>query len=200
MRKRRPSGIADHDLVADPARRVRGTGQAAELRARAEQGEIRRAHHRAQDALRVIDAGERRVHGPDPRHLLEYARAQGQVVELRHGEPRVVQPEAGQLAPYRDQPLGIREGEGPEQDGVHHAEDGGVRADAQGQREDGGGGEERGLRERAASEADVLQQAVHRHRHLRILLARGNAGARPGCRRLSASNEGGSPEQRRRRA
>jgi hypothetical protein len=60
----------------------------------------------------------------------------------------------------RPQAGGFGVGQRVQQDGFHHAEDGGVRAHAQGQREHGDGREAGAARQRAQSEADVLAERL----------------------------------------
>ena len=75
---------------------------------------------------------------------------------------------ARQLGPERGDDLGnpyqavaARIGQGPQQDGVYHAEDGGVGADAQRQREHGHRGESRVSAQLAKPVAQVLNQCLH---------------------------------------
>ena len=56
-----------------------------------------------------------------------------------------------------DELLGVRHRQGLEQDRVDDGEDGGVGADAEGQRQDGGGGKPAILPEQAEPEPYVLQ-------------------------------------------
>jgi hypothetical protein len=56
-----------------------------------------------------------------------------------------------------DEAVGIREGQGTEKDAVDHGEQRTVRADAQGESENGDDGEVGGLGERADGVTNVLQ-------------------------------------------
>ncbi len=96
--------------------------------------------------------------------------------------------------PDRDDPVRLRVREGGEEDRVHHAEDGGVRPDADGQRRHRDQGEARPAEESAAGEPEVLAEGV---RHP-------SAPARPGHphsapRPTAVARRRHSPPSRRRR-
>ena len=57
--------------------------------------------------------------------------------------------------------LGMGEGEGTQQDGVDHAEDGGIRADADGQGDDGEQADAWVLEQQPNTVADILESRVH---------------------------------------
>ena len=65
-----------------------------------------------------------------------------------------------------DQTLRVRNGKETQQDSVHHAENGRVGADAEGQRNNGGGRERRTLCQHPGRKAQILQHRVH----VRLLL------------------------------
>src|ERR1700732_2463462 len=56
--------------------------------------------------------------------------------------------------------LGMGDGQGAEEDGVEQGEDGGVGSDAEGEREQGDGGEAGALEQAADAEANVLKEVV----------------------------------------
>ena len=60
-----------------------------------------------------------------------------------------------------DEALRLGEGQRLQQDGVHHAEDGGVGADTDGQGENGHGGEARAFRQHAERVTQILPHGVH---------------------------------------
>ncbi len=62
------------------------------------------------------------------------------------------------VLPNHDQAIGILVGERPEEDAVDHAKDGAVRADAEGEREHGDGGERRRTPKHAQAIAQILHQ------------------------------------------
>src|SRR6185437_1592597 len=57
--------------------------------------------------------------------------------------------------------IGIRIGKGSQKHGIHDAENGGVGADAESEREHGDGGEAGGFAEHAQGVAEVLRQIVN---------------------------------------
>jgi hypothetical protein len=69
------------------------------------------------------------------------------------------------LVAERDQPVGVRVGQGPEQDAVDDAEDRGVGADAERDREDDDRRERRAAHDTAQSVPCVRQDRVHLLRH-----------------------------------
>ena len=114
-------------------------------------------------ADRQVDVGG--VVGQNPREhrvlvaeVLEHGvRQRGQEVAVVVGRSR-----EGAGAVEHDQPLGLVHREGPQHHLVHQGEDGGVRADAQGQGEHDDEGEAGALREGPKREAQVLSQLIHR--------------------------------------
>jgi hypothetical protein len=82
------------------------------------------------------------------------------------------------------QTVGHGVGQRVQQDGFDHAEDGGVRAHAQGQREHGDRREGGGARQRAQSETDVLAKSFERrkrvHLHYSLMQQGCVANRRPG--------------------
>ncbi len=67
---------------------------------------------------------------------------------------------------HMDQPLGVAEGERPQQHGMDHAEQGGIGADAEGERDDRHRGEGRPSHQGAGGNAKVESERVHRRRLL----------------------------------
>ena len=60
-----------------------------------------------------------------------------------------------------DQPFGVPEGERPEKDGMHHAEQRGVGADPESEGENGDGGQGRAFYQGAGGGPDVEGEGVH---------------------------------------
>jgi len=63
-----------------------------------------------------------------------------------------------------DEPFFLWERKWSKKDRVQHAEDGGVGADAESERENSNGGEARGLAEHAESEAEILHKSFEKLR------------------------------------
>ncbi len=114
------------------------------------------------DAGGLPDPGDGREEIRVLRHLREGVVAGAHVIEVRVGE---AQPVAlgGQL-PQAHDPLRVGVWERAQQDGVHHREDGGGCADAQGQRQHGDGGEACGFGERPQAMSQFAEQGFHPER------------------------------------
>ncbi len=111
---------------------------------------VRRPAHGAEDEVLPVVAGD----GLEDRALV------AQVLEVRHGEAHLrdlLRP----LGEEHEAP-GLRVRQGPQQDGVHHAEDRGVGADAERERGHGDDGEAGRAPQRAHREANVPPEVVHR--------------------------------------
>lgn len=150
-----PQGMAEHDDVVG-ARLGVGVGEhAAAGGAGLEGGEERGRHALAGDALGFAGVGE--VVAPVGEHgrIGEAADAGLAVEKIRDGDAGVGQAQQRVGVVNIDEALGAGPGVGLEEDGVDDGEDGGVGADAQGQRGHGHGGEAGGLEERAEGEAEV---------------------------------------------
>ena len=80
------------------------------------------------------------------------------------GEPVLRNAIELEFSPNVDERWGVLVGEGTQEDGVHHAEDGGVRAHAESEREHGDDGEAGRFCEYAEPVADVLPKRLH-HLH-----------------------------------
>jgi hypothetical protein len=75
---------------------------------------------------------------------------------MRHGERGPAALEV--VLPDSHQGVRISEGQWPQHHGVDHAEDRGIGADAEGQRQGGDEGEARALPERSRGVPDILQK------------------------------------------
>ena len=102
------------------------------------------------------------VAGPSPYAdtLSERLAAGGNLAHHRVGHHRIVRIVCRRFADD-DQAVRVRVGQRVQQHGLHYAEDGRIRAYAQGQREHGNGGEPGTAAERAQAEADVLPKRFH---------------------------------------
>src|SRR5262249_4234745 len=84
--------------------------------------------------------------------------ASPQVLDLRHGECRVVVPDAERALADVDQPVLVAIDERPQQDAAHDAEDRRVGADAEREREHHGHGQPPGARERAERQPELVKK------------------------------------------
>jgi hypothetical protein len=149
-----PRRLGQHRSGRRPRLVVGRRERATEKRLHAQDLEVLRLHHRAVQSLRVARAGE--VEGPaaqEQRDLLEGLALRAPVLAV---EDRDVA-----LARDEREPLGLRERQGPEHHRVHDAEDRGVRADAERQRQERDGREARALGQPAQREPHVLEQCIH---------------------------------------
>ena len=150
-----PQAVADHGHGVRPRRDVVARGEeAAKRRPHAEHVEVVAGGDDADDELGLagrIHAGHDPAPGGQP--ALERAAAVAQLGVL--GIRQDAAPVPGDL----DEALRLADRERPEERGAHQAEDGGIRPDAEGEREDGGGGEPRVVPERARPVAQVARQA-----------------------------------------
>ena len=155
-----PESVAEHgDLVFAGLVLPRREGPAEERRD-TEQGEEVRLDGQGGDVVRpALDAEVHVLRPAKQRHVLEGAVLRFPVDEIRSGEGiragrrfRLV--EAQQL--FR---VAVRQG--PQQDGFDDAENGGVGADSDGQRDGGDDGESRRLPQASRCVAQVLQQRLH---------------------------------------
>ena len=193
-------------------RHRRRAGRAIGLRERAaqrgrdrEQREERRRDDVRDRAFRFADAAaralaaERRVLIADGRHLFERALPLADVRELGGGHRRLAEADLPVGVPDDGQPVGALVRDALEQDRVDDAEDRRARADADGNRGERGGGEQRRLARRAQRAAEILSEPLPpraaSHLDLRLLGHRralaadvveiAEARERPGARRLT---------------
>ena len=109
----------------------------------------------------VALAGQGVVVHPDRREGVERLRLVAPVGVVGEGDA-VLRDALARLRLKRgDEALRFREGQGPQQDRVHDAEDGRVRADPERDRRERHGREARAAGEPARAEAQVLQQLAH---------------------------------------
>jgi hypothetical protein len=156
-----PQIVRDQGHVADVALVV-GLGKVAPQHGRrAEQREVVVAHYRGLDPLGLVRAGQVDVDRPhggqvaDRRHFREEIVVFG----LRHGH--LTPFAAQQLGPEAHQLIRLRIRQRLEQHRVDHAEDRGVGADAQRERQHGHDGERRAPPEPAQRESKIPPERVH---------------------------------------
>jgi hypothetical protein len=94
-------------------------------------------------------------------HVLEDGRGTvTEVEEIGVGEREILDIAPPHIGEREDEAAGVPVGEGAQQDGVSHAEDGGGGADAEGDGEDGGDREDRASTQRAKCVGEVAKQHV----------------------------------------
>ena len=171
-----PVPVAQHHAFRRARRIVGGVEAAAEHRLHAQRRQDRVADHQRIHLLGLAAAGDRDRRGVPEADVLEDAvlLAVGEV----SGRPLVQQRDvhARRLMPHADQPLGLVERQGLEQDRVDDAEDRGVGPDADGQRHDGDGGEQRRAHERMGDAANPGNE----RRHVAPFERGGSASSRAG--------------------
>ncbi|MGZ0173718.1 MAG: hypothetical protein ACKVHE_29735 [Planctomycetales bacterium] len=85
------------------------------------------------------------------------------LMQIRDGDLIFLVAQRGIGLPQHHNLTGTGVGQGTQQDRVHHAEDGGVGSDAQGQRDDGNNRERRTAAQHAEPVADVLADGFHQN-------------------------------------
>ena len=128
----------------------------------AEHGEVLVRHLLAGDRLGLRVAGERRTPAGDDRDLLEEAGFAPPVGVVAGRGPFVGRTAARpQVLPDHHEPLRMRIGQRPEQDGVDDGEHRGVGADAERDRQDRDRGEPAGLEDGPDGIREVLNGGLH---------------------------------------
>src|SRR5262249_40079487 len=88
-----------------------------------------------------------------------------QILDLRHGEGNVVGADAARALADVDQPILVAVEERPQQHAAHHAEDGGVGADAERQCEYHGHRKPLGASERAERNSQIMKEQLWFENH-----------------------------------
>ena len=114
--------------------------------------------HAVGQLRRLIDAGEVHIIVASTRDRFERCDLLLELAEPRRREALALQVLLHVLRLDRDELVGIRERQRREQHRVHHAEDRGVRANPERQRQDGDDGETRRLAELPESEAEIVHR------------------------------------------
>src|SRR3989449_1926305 len=159
-----------------------GREAVAELGVHVEHIEQVRRDRAGLDFARVSCARQVVTLRPDGRDAGEVLRQRPQVVEVREGHANPHSPEPG--GHDLDQPVRSRVRQRPEQNAVDRAEDGRVRADAEGEREHGDEREAGAFGERAGGVTEILEQRVH-HSYLKATIGSTRAARREGTKLAS---------------
>src|SRR2546430_897970 len=156
----------------------------AELGVHVEHIEQVRRDRRGLDVARVSGARQVVALRLDGRASGKVLRERAQVVEVRKGHAEVHAPEPGRHD--LDEPVrsGVRQR--LEQHGVDRAEDGGIGADAEREREHGDEREAGASREGADRVPEILEQGVH-HSYLRATIGSTRAARREGSQQASTA-------------
>ncbi len=126
--------------------------------AHSQQVEVRLGDHLRADALGFIDAGERHGAGIESGHGVEGLALGAPIEVIGKGCAAALDFGALHVAPEFHQSRGFGIGQRAENDGIDHAEDRGIGADAEGQGERGDDGEAGTLAQGARGVAQILAQ------------------------------------------
>src|SRR5690242_11819660 len=151
-----PQTIAHHDHSSGTGYEVLRTKQPSNLRGNTQHGKVAETAIDPLGALGLTGAGHILATLEDRGHVFKYTRARLQVIQFGLGKPNVPQTYAGLVEKDSYQTIGIGVGQRAQQHGIHDAENGGVCADAEGEREHGDGGEGGTAAELAEGVAHVL--------------------------------------------
>jgi hypothetical protein len=156
-----PKSITDHHGFGEAGHRIARSVYASQGSLGAENLEIIETGAEHLDALGVIAPAQRRAGRKDDADVIENGGAIAQVLDFGHGHADVLGARAIQIVKDADQLLGMLERKRPQKHGIHHGEDGDVRADAEGQREHGDGGKSGSSQKAATGEAQVREGLFH---------------------------------------
>ena len=155
-----PQRVADHGDARSAVHLVRGGERTAKHRLHAEHVEEVRVDHRSRQPVRLIGGRERDARRAKAGETGEAVMARAPVEKVRRvGAVETLSRQAIGAAD-QDEIAGARKRQRTQQHRVDHAEDGGVRADADGDRQDGEQRERRRATERAGGIAQILPQQV----------------------------------------
>ena len=156
-----PELVAQHDDGWRADRLLARTEGSAEQRLDAEHVEETVGDYAGLHSQRVAVAVELEGHAVVLGHAAHRLQV---VIEVGHLDHRIpVELRLGGLRREVDEPVSASDRETPEQHAVHHAEDRGARANADGERHDRGQGEYRRLAKRAYGVPRVLHQRLEQH-------------------------------------
>jgi hypothetical protein len=125
--------------------------------------EVRPADDTGADDARLAKADHRELDHREVTERRQRLHARLQVVDFRDGEVRVFDPGARSALPDVDQPVLVTVDQRPQQDATDDAEDGGVGADAERERDDDGGAQSLGAAERTQCEAEIAREVRGAH-------------------------------------
>ena len=145
----------DHEVVGIRPGLVLGESP-AEKRLALQGREERRRHHERAHLLRLTAVRQIRAAAGEERRILDGRRLCLAIDVVGDGNAGLWQPHQRIHVPDEDQPFGVRIRERAQQHLVEQAENGGVCADAQRQRQDGDEGEQRLLAQGPERVADVM--------------------------------------------
>src|SRR5450432_1336674 len=131
-----PQAIADYGLCSETRREVLRTKQPSNLRDHTQHGKVAKTAIDPLDTLGLSGAGQILATLKDRGHIFKYTRSRLQVIQFGLGKPDVPQSYAGLVNEDSYQTIGIAVRQRTQQHGIHDAENGGVRAHAQSQRQD----------------------------------------------------------------
>ena len=140
LERRRPEAVRQHRRARRLRPVVAGVEQAAEHRPQAHDLEVRAADDAGADHARLAEADHREADGGEVAEGGQRLDARAQVVDLRDRERGVLGADARRALADVDQPILVAVDERPQQHAADDAEDGGVGADAERQRQDDGDG------------------------------------------------------------
>ena len=120
--------------------------------------EIRSADDAGTHLARLAKADHGEADGGEVAERAQRFDACAQILNFRHGERNVVGADAARTLADVDQPVLVAVDERPQQHTAHHAEDGGVGADAQRQREHHGDGKPLDTSKRADRVFQIAQE------------------------------------------
>ena len=154
-----PKAITDENFKEQTGRMIIWMEGSAQLRFDAEELEIIRGDDQDADARRLRRAGEIVFIEPCWRNVFEDS-GMLKVLPLGLGHSYIAGADAGEIVLDTDELVGLRIGQGMQECGVNNAEDRSCRTNAEGDRQDGDGGESGRLAQHAQGVANVLREVV----------------------------------------
>ena len=141
LERRAPEAMRQHRRARGLRAIIGGVEQPADHGPKAHHAEVRAADDAGADDPRLAETDQREVEGREVAEGRDGRDARAQVAQLRDREVGVLAAPAFRALADVDQPIFVVVDERPQQHAADHAEDGGVGADAERQREDDGDGE-----------------------------------------------------------
>ena len=159
LERARPEAIGEHGRAFGVPAIVSRTEEAAHHRTKPHHVEVGASNHARANRPRLAETDHREFDGREVAECAERLHACLEVLDLRDREVRIRHADAGGALTDVDEAIGIAVHEGPQQDAANDAEDRGVGADAERQRQDDGESKARGPRQGAKGEFEVGHQA-----------------------------------------
>ncbi len=138
VQRRAPESIGQHDCAGGIGTVVGGTEQAAEHRAQSHHLEVVAVDDSGGNLARRAEPHDGEVDRRNCAQIGDRLQPRTEVVDFGDGEGRVVDVDAGSALPQVDEAVFVSVGERTQQHGAHDAEDGGVGADAESERDGDG--------------------------------------------------------------